>query len=249
MYYYIFDPPGASEDYEVIAKVKAKLSALGIAGEMTSPSPGRGVPELVENALAKRYSTIVAVGGMSLINQIAQIIESLDFVMGIIPIKDNPDIQKLIGATDWESAVDQLKRRRYVSLRMGVINRTECFLTPAVINLPANNTLSIKTKHFEAKADVSKVTITPEKSEEHSSNLIIEMDSEPIKSKKGFFSSLFTKEQKTNPTYSRLFLPQVELTTNLPAKVEVAGVVMAETPIQVEVSSRPIKLIVGSKHL
>lgn len=53
MYYYIFDPPQGAKEYERTAQIKELLSTLGIAGEMTSPIPGRGVEELVQIAIQK----------------------------------------------------------------------------------------------------------------------------------------------------------------------------------------------------
>ena len=58
MYYYIFEPPLEAKEYERTAQIKEYLATIGIAGEMTAPTPGRSVEDLIQLAIGKRLSLI-----------------------------------------------------------------------------------------------------------------------------------------------------------------------------------------------
>lgn len=136
MYYCIFEPPVGPKEYERVAQIKSKLTELGIVGEMATPMPGKTIEQLVSNAVSKRYSTVVAIGGIALINQVVRAVEPYDLVLGIVPLTEHADITTLIGTSTWEAAADQLKRRRCQPVWLGEMNGGISFLTPARLVLP-----------------------------------------------------------------------------------------------------------------
>ncbi len=238
MYYYIFDPPAGANEYDRVAKIKERLSSLGIAGEMTTPQPGRSIPELIQNALAKRYATIVAVGGVSLVNQVARAIAPHDLVFGIIPLAENHDLFNLINVTSWEAAAEQLKRRRWVHTQLGVINQEVFFLTPATIQLPRGTTLTAETKDFElTDASCAHVAVTP------AEQLTITLTPHEQKSG-GMFSGLLRKKVEP-PRVSSFTATEVGIRTATPLPVIVAGSEICQTPITCSTESHKIRLIVG----
>jgi hypothetical protein len=243
MYYYIFDPPQGAKEYERTAQIKELLSNLGIAGEMTSPIPGKAVEDLVQLAVAKRYSTIVAVGGMELINRIARAIEPHDIVFGIIPSMEHPDITELIGVSDWKSAAEQLKRRRWQSVKLGLINGETCFLTAATIMLEKDQVFELVAPGFTIKGMGGMITINPLRNSESASGLVV--DIEPLEApKKGLFSSLFGKKTEM-PEESHFTVPKFTLRTNQSQPVWVANTSLAQTPITCTTQEKSLKLIVG----
>ena len=245
MYYYIFEPPLEAKEYERTTQIKELLSSLGIAGEMTNPTPGRTVEDLVELAVAKRYSTIIAVGNTELINRVARALEPHDVVFGIIPLSENKDISNLIGLADWKSAAEHLKRRRWQPVRIGLINKEIGFITPATINLPTLSNYEIITPDYTLSGQGGTITITPLRGNENDthSSFLLEMDNEqPVKT--GFLSSLFSKPTNI-PQKSQLVVTELELRTQESASVIVAGAAVCATPIFCETQGKPLKLIIA----
>lgn len=244
MYYYIFEPPREAGEYERTAHIKEYLSTLGIAGEMTSPTPARNIEDLVDLAVAKRYSTIVAVGRIELINQVVRAMEPHDAVLGIIPLMQDPDLAKLIGITDWKDAAQQLKRRRWQSVHLGLINSEACFLTPATLALPPTVSFEMETAHFTAQGNGGLITMVPSFGEEESeSGISIRMETE-ASSSGGFFQSLFGKKKEV-PSTSQFFVKEMNLITSQSIPVVVAGGTVTTSPLHCTIQDKPIKLIVG----
>lgn len=247
MYYYIFEPPQGPKEYERTAQIKELLYSLGISGETTAPLPGRSVENLVELAIAKRYSTIIAVGSMNLINQVARALQSYEVVFGVIPTTEHPDITQLIGVSDWKSAAEQLKRRRIQLVRQGIINDEICFLTPAHLSLPPRCNFQLKTKEFSLKGRGRAITITPARltEEQPKSHLLIEVEGTPLKSR-GFFG-LFSGRAAT-PTDSTFQVDALTISTDREAPVSLAGTILSHTPISFHSLDKPLKLIVSRGH-
>lgn len=246
MYYYIFDPPQGPKEYERTHQIKELVASLGIAGEMSTPTPGRTVEDLVKAALSKRYSTIIAVGGVPLINRTARALLGADVVFGIIPTVEHPDIAQLIGVSDWKLAAEHLKRRRFQSVRLGSLGEEQSFLTPAVVEVPAAQVFEISTKTFSLSGHGGKVVISPprqEEGEEEHGRLSIDVLPQAAP-KKGLLSGLF-KSAPTVPQQSHLELEQFELVTETPQEILIAGTSVASTPVRCGTHPTPLKLIVA----
>lgn len=249
MYYYIFEPTSDPKITELNVQIKEYVSGLGIAGEITSPTPGKSVQNLVQQAHEKRYSTIIGVGGMLIVNQIAQALEEYDLVFGIIPTGNDPDIMALIGAKDWKEAADQLKRRRFKFVRQGLLNENNYFLTPARLELPAECQYEIKAPKFHLKGVGGQIVITPSAQNENTelnntqTNLILEIN-QPVAKKTGFLTSLFGKPKEIND-YSKFNLNSLEIKTSESVAIKVAGSILGNTPTHCRTQNLPLKLIVG----
>ena len=246
MYYYIFEPPQGSNDYERMAQVKEYLSTLGIAGEMTSPTPGKGIEDLVQSAIQKRYSTIVAVGGSALINRVARSLEPHDAVFGIIPLHEHPDVTRVIGVSGWKEAAEQLKKRRLHTIQLGLYNKTAGFLTPASISLTPEQRFVIETPRFTLQGFGGTISISPESDEEGTNqkpqfSLHITY---PKSERGGFFSKLFKGTEPTNQD-TAILVPTLTVTTDPVLPVSVAGNELGVCPAQFTVQDKPLKLIVA----
>ena len=246
MYYYIFESPQGQKGFERTAQIKEQLSVLGIAGEMAMLSTGKTVVELIDIAVAKRYSTIVAVGGVELINQVARAIEPYDVVFGIIPNSDNPDIAGLIGTNDWKEAVNFLKKRLWKAVRLGIINETNCFLTPASIEIKDDNKYQFKTKKYSAEGSGGLVVrVSPIGSEDEKvSQLRVEFLHNESGKNRSIFSKIFKKEEQIVQN-SCFVVNSFDLNTTKPAQIIVAGTEVGATPISCQTQEKMIRLIVG----
>lgn len=118
-------------------KIKDILGDLGIAGETVTPSAARTIEELTHLGVMKGYSTIVAVGGESLVNKIINILVtqkiSKDTVLGIIPNDFESMLAKKINVTDLRSACDALKFRKLETIDLCQIEPNKFFITQAVL--------------------------------------------------------------------------------------------------------------------
>jgi hypothetical protein len=245
MYYYIFDPPQGAKEYERTAQIKEYLSTLGIAGELVTPQPGRTVEDLVNLAITKRYSTVVAVGGIALINRIAHALQPHDVVMGIIPLVDHPDIERIIGVKDWKVAAEQLKKRRWQTVRLGIFNKQHSFLVPATLELTATQAFGIQTKEYIMYGNgPATLTITPEDNEVGEPYL--QVTCTPPTVQKGFLQRLFKNEEpELRITSVRLHNFELSASEDLP--VTVAGSTIVTTPAQCGLQSHALKLIVARR--
>lgn len=245
MYYYIFDPPQLPKEYERTAQIKELLTTLGIAGEITTPQPGRTVEQLVEQAMLKRYSTVIAVGGIQLINRVASALGQHDVVFGIIPLTEHPDITAAIGVSDWRLAAEQLKRRRWQPVRPGILNGSTRFLTPLSLPVPAGTPYHLQADGFELKGvGPGIITIAPGEGTEAaaSDGLRFRFTGEPKSA--GFLRRLLGSE--TAPAdETALVLPRLQVITPQPLPVSMAGTEIAATPFTCAVQKQPLRLIVG----
>ncbi len=243
MYYYIFEPPTEPRDFERNAQIKEYLSQLGIAGEMISPMPGKTVDDLVQLAVRKRYSTLIAVGGPELVNRVARLLEPYDVVFGIIPTREHPDLSRLIGTTDWKGAAEQLKRRRWQPLRLGLMNGETAFLTPAYLEVPFEGSATLTTSRFSATTGPSLITITPAYGEDATQQLEVHIAPAAPK-KKGLLHSLLGRQER--PADESTFqAARIDIDVAPSLSVLVAGAEVASTPVRFTMQQEPIRLIVG----
>lgn len=244
MYYYIFEPPQNQKDFERASQIKELLATLGIAGEMALPSPGKGVLDLVNTAVSKRYSTIVAVGGMNLINQVALAIGSYDIALGIIPLEVHPDIVRLLGTNDWKIAAEQLKRRRWEPVRLGIINDAYSFITPATIQLEAGVGFAVVADGYHIESRGGIITVIPFAGG-NGQDFLVEINQANLK-KSGVFSRIFSKAALTQ---DRTLLPlrRFKIITAEEHPLTVAGVEICKTPIACKARAGVIKVIVAKR--
>jgi len=237
MYYYLFEAQHGPKEYERVAQIKELLSSLGIAGEMATPAPGHGVEDLVASAIAKRYSTVIAVGGIELVNRVAHALEPYDAVFGIIPIFDHPDIARLIGTSDWKTAAEQLKRRRWRPIRLGSMNGSAFFVMPAHVEVPTDVSYEITGPDFVVTGLGQPITVVA------AEQLEVQIGESGIV-KRGFLKSLFT-DATVSTSVSEFRFDKFDLTCSREVTVKVAGVPMVVTPVQFRLQDKELKLIVG----
>jgi len=241
MYYYIFEPPQGPKEYERTAQIKTLLSQLGIAGEMSAPQPGRSAEDLVNMAVAKRYGTIVVVGGVELMNRVARAVLPFDVVLGLIPTTEHPDITRLIGTSDWKTAAEQLKRRRWHTVQLGIMNGTVSFLTPAELEIPAKQQAELQTPDFSLRIEgPAKMSVIPQGLESSNFRITIEGRSSH---KGGIFG--FLKGKSTVPRDSAFQTENCTITTTQPLPVVVAGVSLVTTPLTCTTEGKPLRLIIN----
>ena len=242
MYYYIFEPPVGPKEFERSAQIKEYLATLGIAGEMAQPSPGRSVADLVANALAKRYSTIIAIGSVSHTNLVLSSLAESDVVFGMIPLSAHSDPYTTIGVSDWKGAAQALKRRRWTATHLGQLG-DHYFLTRASITLPENEVYQVRTTSYQLTGLEGVLEVAPTRTPEETDPVLL-FTATPVAPTPNRLQRLFrSTPPPTSPT--RLTAPWFELRTTSPQAICVAGERIGTTPCRLTVSPTLHKLIIG----
>lgn len=128
MYYYIIDPQKISQkSFERVQnQLYSCLSELRISGEISRVTPLRSVSQLVETALMRGATTIVAVGHDSTVQEIINAVGDKEMTIGYVPLQES-EISKVIGVSDVISACKSLAHRRVANLDLGHIQYSYFF--------------------------------------------------------------------------------------------------------------------------
>lgn len=152
MYYYIFDVRKCKNRRQ-IETIKDRLTDLGISGEFAVPDRIRPARDLAEQGVFKGYSTIVAIGSDDLIDEVASVMLSKQQVFGVVPLGASENIYKIIGASTWEEAAENLRFRKVTDTRVGIINEQHVFFSycELAIDRPASVTIEFEDFVLQAK--------------------------------------------------------------------------------------------------
>lgn len=241
MYYYIMEPPKGKTVLRQ-EKIKDILGDLGIAGETVIPSAARTIEELTRLGVLKGYSTIVACGKESLANKVITVLANLenskDVVLGIIPDNFESALAQKIGINDVYSACNALKLRKLETIDLVLIEPNQYFLTEAVIETFRNQKIYFSMEKLKGKALANRVIIKP--------GLELYILDKTLTGGKTqqFFRWLFGKKEKD--IYSSYFHPKklrLESDHNLPIKV--SEEIVARTPVNLYNRSKVLKIIVA----
>jgi len=113
MYYYIINPAaGHGAAHNLQDKLRTELKSLGIGGEFVTTTGTGDATRLASQAIAKGFTTIVAVGGDETVNEIINGVTSDTAAIGVIPIGSVNQIASQLGIHSWQQACAVLAARR-----------------------------------------------------------------------------------------------------------------------------------------
>lgn len=230
MHYYIFESPKSSTERAFFEKISQIAREFGIFGEFSQASPARSAQELVEIAIMKNYTTIVAIGDETHANKIASKIINLgmssNVAMGIIATEPDSQIYEKWGFKKPEEAMETIKFRKLSRFNVGMVEPNHYFLTSAVIICKKPSRVILEVDRWEAEAVVDRVEI--------SSNLYILMERLAKESSvvKSTMNWLFGKE---NVRYDQsLFKGKtVRINSSNPLPVYIGNQIVTHTPINI----------------
>lgn len=234
MYYYIFQKPKGFGEDKLHENIKKQLINLGISGETTLVSPVRSASELAIMGVEKGYSTIVAVGGDELINEVASNIQGTGAVLGIVPINAGEDICEIIGTSNPKQACMYLQKRYLKTIDMGYIEPGISFLSKLIIQ--SNKTLSVQAEinnfYIETRAD--QIVID--------NRLVVKMY---LKKEKNSLWNNLVGMFNNNPEYdvSKFNATKLKLRTHEILNVKIGDLIIAKTPIIAFKNPEALKII------
>ncbi|MFA5926904.1 MAG: diacylglycerol kinase family protein [Patescibacteria group bacterium] len=252
MYYYIFDIRKCNKRSQV-EDIKTYLGGLGISGEFTYPTAAQAPEELVDLALAKRYSTIVAIGGDDLATAIANRLLGRKEALGIIPLGASEYLSELIGTSNWREAAEALRFRKISEIRMGQTAAGNSFLTHIDLDIgyPIEVTLEFKDFLVQTKAEnliVANVYPGVKKRGIDYLDVLIksaEPKDGPMLSR---LASIFGAKKNNKDKLISLFRARsLRIFTKTPLALISNGKTIAKTPQLVESSDEPLRLITARK--
>jgi diacylglycerol kinase family enzyme len=245
MYYYVYESIGSNTDRKIQEKIKKLITSLGIVGEQVTPNPARTIDELIDIAITKGYSTIVAVGSDIFANKIASSIlnqqkpDSQKIVFGFLPY--NPETSILASSLNiatHEQAVQALRFRKLKDLSIAVLIPNKFFLIPLTIESPKPFDLTVKIPNLIAQSQATKITIKPD----------IQISWENPNAKPGLLKNFFKKIIQNEPIESPKSIfktHSLDLKTDPALGVLLGSEVIARTPIRVKALPNYLHIIVN----
>jgi hypothetical protein len=242
MYYVIFDAATDPKDLERLQTIKQQLAEQGLIGEMVTPQPGRDIAMLVENGMQKRYATVILVGGSNLVNEACRLLIHHDVVVGIVPLRQERDLLHLLGVSSTQEAIAILKRRRWHSHAIGMLDTGEVFVTDLTLHSDQQTTATITTPDFSAVATlVREVIVSPGASE-----LTVSIIGDAPQKKGGWWrkSSTSAAPHHSQITVTACTIEAPDLLTG-----HVAGELMGSAPYTCTISQQQLRLIANRHSL
>jgi diacylglycerol kinase family enzyme len=163
MYYYIFEPAKNNSEINKQEDIKAVLQKNQVAGEFVTLSLAEDPQDLAKIGLRRGYTTIVAVGSDSLINQIAASLINTKYALGVVPTTPKSPFLKMTNVKDYFEACQVLPARRIVKTDSVLINNQHSLITRAIIKTASNSEELIKVNfdnHFQTEVRLDKIIIS-----------------------------------------------------------------------------------------
>lgn len=251
MYFYIFDIKKCRKKTQV-EDIKSYLSMLGISGEFTYPTAALTCEELVDLGLSKKYTTIIAIGGDEIANQIAGKLCGRPEVMGIVPLEATDHLTNLIGTDDWRQACDNLRFRKISEINIGKTGNGKSFLTNASLELPNSMELTIEFKDFIISGLFKNLVISNfhnqiSKRAPNFLDVVAESDETDQGGILSKISGLF-KSKTTNQKHLSLFHARsLRVFAKKPITIKAGEEIISKTPEYIESTDQKVRIITAKK--
>ncbi len=255
MYYYIFEPAKNNQEINKHEDIKAVLQKNQVAGEFVTLSLAEDPQDLAKIGLRRGYTTIVAVGNDSLINQIASGLINTDYALGAIPTDPESPFLKMINVKDYNEACQALPARRIAKIDSIVINSQISLITRAKIKTKKETPELIKVNFdgdFQTEVRlpeiiISNIGVSDKKSEITSSyqdgllDIYIPAKSD---SKKGIWS-FFTKMKKESNRQDSIFHPKkAQISSRKKIELVFDDKPIGSPPFDIEVVPNSLNLVI-----
>ncbi|MEK7184254.1 MAG: hypothetical protein AAB701_01910 [Patescibacteria group bacterium] len=236
MYYYITEPPRSREVQQAEEKVRELLIQAGIAGEFVCTSPTRGVEELAEMGVAKKYTTLVAIGSEPHLNTLGTLLAGTSYVFGALPITRPDALASVNDVRTFEEGVEALKFRRVHAVPVCRIEPNKFFFSE--LHLQSSHVTNVRIRINDALVETPchAMTFTG------SGQLTIEHRIE----QRGAASSLrnfFFKDASVNVERSQFQGNVIAIETSQPLTFHLGAEAFVRTPLAATIIPNSLKII------
>jgi diacylglycerol kinase family enzyme len=244
MYYYITEPLTTNAEKKRIEEIKSVLSQLGIAGEFGVASPARTVPEHLELAFKKGFTTIVGIGSDSLANMVASTILKHNYekaAFGFIPLNSKQVLWQMIGAHSLRDHCQTLRARHVTAIDAVQLNKEATCITSASMQLSKPVKFQLAYGHVELYGQCTHLQINTQGPIE-----LWDATYSAQTQRKGFFANLFGAQPDTSGLSLTSFTAdRWQLVTEQPEPITIDSLTATHTPLDVKHRPKALKLIVN----
>ena len=260
MYYYIYDSFLNDKKYiSELHRIEARLMDLGINGRIEKLTLLKSLREIVEEAVKKGASTIVAVGNDETVSKIISFLPNLSVTLGIIPIGENNSIANILGLPQGAAACDTLSARITEKIDLGKANDSYFI---ASLEIPAQREVVIDCGNYFVSplsnsgliniCNIDNLAKNPQnEGQPRRSNPkdgILEAVIRESSSGHDGLMSLFKKKQFTKDSVFPFKKIKIKCSKECLAVVA-DGQTTIKTPVTVEVAPKKLRVIVGKNRM
>lgn len=250
MYLYIFDPFLGHKKYnKVLDKIETRITDLEISGRMVKLTLLDSIQEVIQDGIKRGATTIIVVGNDKTFCQAASAMAIFDVSLGFIPINNNNKISEILGIPQEESACEVISARLIENIDLGKINNyfflSSVNISSSKVILEGNNWI-ISPSNKITQVKISNLDLFLNKISQPQDGLfevILERDAG------GTFSFFGFKKEKIIDSLLLLKKIKIDSPNNKKGvQVLIDNWRIIKTPIEIEMPSRKIKIIVGKKR-
>lgn len=241
MFYYFYDSFLNERKYEkTLARIEARIIALGIDGKKRHLSILKDIAELAKEAVKEGAKTIVAIGNDKTFSQMINIVAELNVTLGFIPLGKPNKISKLLGIPPKETACDILSNRLTEAIDLGKVNHSYFF-----------SSLEITKSKVIFKSE--KYQIVPLREQKINISNFDDAFNEISNPKDGFLELIFSPLGLRKHIEEKSLFPIKEIKIESQIKEESVIIIadqsrILKTPLSVEISPQKLKVIVGRER-
>lgn len=245
MYYYIAEPVTTQSERRRLDEIKSILSQLGIAGEFAIASPARTVPEHLQLAFSKGFSTIVGIGTDALISTVAGCMLTYHYekaVLGAIPFKPDQSLAKMIGASTLADFAQTLRARRTIDIDAVRFGQLEAIVSEAKISLSEPMEFKLSYQSVLAQGLFTELLIRPSGE--------LEIGLSPKSNFTRFLNRLFNQQKpQQNSSTTKLQLSSWQFSTKETCSLKIGDQKIVDTPFEAKTYKKALKLIVKRANI
>lgn len=245
---FIYDTFLSEKKYNnTLSKIETRITDLGLNGKIVRLGLLKNISGSIENEIKRGAKTLIAVGNNSTLNKVVNAVsqsihpEALNIPIFIIPVgKENNEISVSIGVADYQKACEVLSSRRIEKLNIVKANNLY-FLSEARISTIGTKVEIDQDYSIELleKGSIIVNNLITNQKEAPENSVILPNDNKIelfVKSKKD-------KKVKSVFSFKKLIISNKNKSLVLDRSIEV------KTPVEIEMSSKKLKLILGKNRL
>ncbi len=255
MYYYIFEPAKNKREVNQQEDVKTLLQKDQVAGEFVTLSLAEKPQDLAKIGLRRGYTTIVAVGSDSLINQVASGLVNTDYALGAIPINPKSSFLRMINARGYEDACLALPKRRIAQIDTALINKRYSLISQAKIQVKSREPQLIQINfenHYRTEVRLSEIIVSnigispkPKTIKRAVYDRLVDIYIPARSTIRGGIWSIFSSlKQESRKAGSLFHVKKALIQSRKPLKMVLGEEVIAKPPFRIETVPQSLNIIV-----
>jgi len=269
---YLFNPEAnRGKAKKLKKKIICYLESLGIMGEFVELKKIGEATEITKEAIKDGMGTVVAVGGDGIVNEIIQEIAETDAQLGIIPIGETNLLASILGIDNWKIGCETLAKGMTTEIDLGIVSDRYFTSSVEVENeLEQEKILGVipfrKAKKYYPVSIAISSDSTKLKMQTNISSIMVSTIPIPLPADLDVFDALTDnkihilikskplanprkkKQRKSGDELSQLEGNVISIKSKSSILVKADGEACGETPIDIGIAPKGLKVIVPKKE-